>query len=83
MDKIEAPFSKDLVKKLNDRQKDNTMHPYTCGGDNIPECKRSLAYKLRFEGNNIPFTDENEGVLIATRDGWICPCGKYKQNWCI
>jgi hypothetical protein len=24
---------------------------------------------------------ENDGVLIATEQGWICPCGKYKQDW--
>ena len=30
---------------------------------------------------DIPYTDENEGVLIATTDGWICPCSEYKQNW--
>lgn len=29
---------------------------------------------------DIPYTDENEGVLIATIEGWICPCGEYTQN---
>ncbi len=24
---------------------------------------------------------EDEGILIATKDGWVCPCGKYKQDW--
>lgn len=24
---------------------------------------------------------ENDGALIATTEGWICPCGDYKQNW--
>ena len=28
----------------------------------------------------IPYSDENEGVLIATESGWICPCGEYKQK---
>lgn len=23
---------------------------------------------------------ENEGILIATNQGWICPCGQYTQN---
>ncbi len=22
------------------------------------------------------------GVLIPTNDGWVCPCGKYTQDWC-
>lgn len=30
---------------------------------------------------DIPYTDENEGVLVATTEGWVCPCGEYKQNW--
>ncbi len=25
-----------------------------------------------------PFTD---GLLIVTTQRWICPCGKYKQDW--
>lgn len=23
----------------------------------------------------------DEGQLIATEEGWVCPCGKYKQLW--
>lgn len=25
---------------------------------------------------------EDEGVLIPTTEGWVCPCGEWKQNWC-
>lgn len=25
--------------------------------------------------------EHNDGILIATTEGWICPCGKYKQDW--
>lgn len=35
-----------------------------------------------------PFTCDGSGcgqdvsaILKATNEGWICPCGKYKQNW--
>lgn len=24
---------------------------------------------------------EDDGVLLATKEGWICGCGKYKQLW--
>lgn len=24
---------------------------------------------------------DDQGKLIATTDGWICPCGKYEQKW--
>jgi len=30
---------------------------------------------------DIPFTNENEGLLVATTEGWVCPCGEYKQDW--
>ena len=29
----------------------------------------------------IPYSEENEGILIAQEDGWICPCGEYRQDW--
>lgn len=25
--------------------------------------------------------EKNEGKLIATKEGLICPCGKYTQDW--
>jgi len=25
--------------------------------------------------------ENNEGKLIATPDGWVCPCGQYTQDW--
>lgn len=24
---------------------------------------------------------ENQRELVATKDGWVCQCGKYTQNW--
>lgn len=75
-------FSQENIDKLNENQKSGMFHPYTCGGGGrIPECKRQLAYDKRFKGEQVDFTDENEGVLIATEKGWICPCGKYTQDW--
>ena len=42
-------------------------HPYTCcGSDN--------------EGNHCNRSKHDDGILIATRDGWVCPCGKYTQD---
>lgn len=23
----------------------------------------------------------DDGILIPRREGWVCPCGKYTQNW--
>lgn len=35
-----------------------------------------------------PFTCDGSGceqdvsaILKATNEGWVCPCGKYKQSW--
>lgn len=78
---MKAPFTPEQVKELNEHQENGNYHPYICCGLDIPECKRSEAYKQRRQGQNIPYTKEKEGVLTATENGWICPCVKYKQNW--
>jgi hypothetical protein len=61
------------IDRLNEMQRTEGLHPFTCcSPDDIPECKRA-----KNEGET---PEEREGVLIATVEGWICPCGKYKQN---
>lgn len=72
--RIQAPFTLEQVEKLNAFQESNTFHPFTCcSPDNIKECfrrnKTGKSYK------------DNTGILTATLEGWICPCGKYKQDW--
>lgn len=42
----------------------NLFHGYTC---------------CSFDGCNRN-EQPNSGRLIATKDGWVCPCGKYKQK---
>jgi len=42
------------------------FHPFTCCS--FEDCKRS--------------EQKNEGELIPYSEGWICPCGKYTQDWC-
>jgi hypothetical protein len=32
MKKVYAPFNRSQVEKINSRQADETLHPYTCGG---------------------------------------------------
>lgn len=56
-----TPWTQAEVDSLNNRQKSQLFHPYTCPGDH-KECA----------GNR---------NLIATEDGWVCRCGKYKQDW--
>jgi hypothetical protein len=79
---MNALFSEEQVNNLNEFQTLGKVHPFTCcGGDNVPECKRNMSYNRRRNGEEVPYSDENEGVLIATKNGWVCPCGKYTQNW--
>jgi hypothetical protein len=70
---IEAPFTKEQVDKLNRYQNQNGIHPFTCMSPNdIPECLRK---KRDADGRKV-----SDGVLTATEEGWICPCGKYTQD---
>ena len=74
-------FNKENIATLNHYQQSKMGHPYTCASHGIKECKREQAYEARINGKEVEYTDENEGVLIATERGWICPCGKYTQDW--
>lgn len=78
---MKTEFSKENVEKLNELQKVNQIHPYTCYGNDVKECKRRLAYEDRKNGKEVPYTNDNEGVLVATEIGWVCPCGKFVQYW--
>jgi hypothetical protein len=65
MDKITAPWTEEQVKALNTYQQHRIMHPFTCGGDN----------------RNLKTHPDGEGILVATKDGWICPFCDYTQDW--
>ena len=58
------------VERLNKEQKRNDRHPYTCDRRS-KEC----------EVNQTPRDYKKDGVLIATENRWVCPCGKYKQDY--
>ena len=74
-------FNKENIDRLNHEQDFGLDHPYTCNGKGITECKRTKATDDRCNGIKVPYNNENEGILTATPNGWICPCGKYTQNW--
>lgn len=67
---MKAPFSEEQVKSLNAHQNNSQLHPYTCNRE-FDECE------VRMNPNDYT----KNGILIATTEGWICPCGKYKQGW--
>jgi len=53
------------VEKLQAHQDDGRYHPYTCCS--YDGCQRS--------------PENNWGTLIPTQEQWVCPCGRYKQNY--
>jgi hypothetical protein len=63
------PWTKEKIDELNATQKSGKFHPYTC--DRKSE---------KCEVNISPRDYTKDGVLIATEEGWICPCGNYRQN---
>jgi plasmid maintenance system antidote protein VapI len=80
MGQVKAPFTDEQVLKLKAWQDGTKVfamevgdklinvpgHPFTCCGHD--GCKRK--------------EQPHEGALIPSNEGWACPCGKYKQNWC-
>ena len=56
--------TKEEVEKLNKEQHEGIFHPYTCCGYN--GCIRS--------------EQDDDGILVATEECWVCPCGKYNKN---
>jgi hypothetical protein len=76
-DRIRAPFTDEQVRNLNDFQNAGVNHPFTCcSPENIPECTRAC----REIGDQV-VDGTSDGKLTATNDGWVCPCGKYRQDW--
>lgn len=72
---IKAPFTDEQVKALNEFQHHGRVHPFTCcSPEEISEC-------LRAKPRGTMDYATSEGMLIATNDGWVCPCGKYTQEW--
>ncbi len=60
-------WSPQRIARLEARQQNREMHPYTCMGLGSDEkCER-----VRGVG---------EGVLIPTPDGFVCPCGEYRKR---
>lgn len=85
-----APWSDEIVKKLNDYQTNGKCHPYTCG-----YCRDK--YHTRFiikDGKRIEepvdfnYGNENwkniiilDRDLVATTNGFICLTCDMVQNW--
>lgn len=70
LEKIQAPFSDAQVRGLNEYQTGtdfgHKMPPFTCAN--------------RGDGQHGE-EGGDKGVLIATAQGWVCPCCEYTQDW--
>lgn len=75
LEKIKAPFTEEEVKKLNAYQKSGTFHAFTCIGQPYVPKKHGVAVERSRKAC------PNDGMLIATSEGWVCPCGKCTQTW--
>lgn len=64
---ITAPFTDEQVRLLNEWQQHSTMHPFTC--------------RRRTETPHGYHDSRDFGVLVATRDGWVCRDCDYTQDW--
>ncbi len=53
------------IQEFNEYQKSGIFHPFTCGSGNRCDDKHL----------------DGEGLLVATKDGVICPYCDYRQSW--
>jgi hypothetical protein len=67
-----APWTDEQVVALNAFQTAGRFHPFTCGNDRGDENHRKVAKERG---------DRDFGLLVATKEGWVCPACDYRQNW--
>lgn len=72
MTRIRAPFTPEQVRALNRWQQDARVHPFTCGLNRADDAHRAYAAE---------HSQHDWGILVATRDGWVCPVCGYRQYW--
>lgn len=76
MNTIFAPFTANQVARLKEWQSGVMWQ------SDIYGIERPMAtHPFTCNGENRGHCP-NEGELIPTTEGWCCPCGKYKQDWC-
>ena len=66
------------INRLNAEQQRTDRHPLTCNSSG-EDCERRLISTGYEYGPK--HTSRGEGILIATAEGWVCPCGAYKQDY--
>lgn len=72
MSRIKAPFTPEQVEALNRYQADTRYHAFTCGRNRTDDAHRKYAAEHK---------QSDYGILVAAREGWICPVCGYRQEW--
>jgi hypothetical protein len=80
---IHAPWTEEQVKALNEYQADGHFHPYTCGKRDTHPYQGSFVIWHEDPEIDRKVVDVELDVLIATENGWLCPCPgcDYTQDW--
>jgi len=84
--RILAPWSDELVNRLNDYQRCGGGHPYTCGTCRDKYHTRfivkngKLVYAPNEYGEHVVIMDRE---LVATQHGWVCHTCDNIQDWCF
>lgn len=85
MEQIKAPFTDEQVEKLKAWQTGFIEDPESSiyiesGGNRIYGQPVHPFTCVRKECDRSKRADD--GILIPTNNGWVCPCGAYTQDWC-
>lgn len=80
MPHIKAPFTPEQVLKLKAWQDGTTRWTFDLGGTlhSMPCHPFTCCSHNGCERGDRP----DEGILIPSTEGWTCPCGAWKQDWC-
>jgi hypothetical protein len=81
MAKIEAPFTPEQVESL--KQWQTGIIDIESEAESGIVSSKMLVHPFTCGGEYCKRSErEDAGVLIPSTEGWVCPCGEYKQNWC-
>jgi hypothetical protein len=76
--KAEKPSKEDVSEKKMLDAIESVKKDKGTANDFIAKHGKAMFKRANDEGDTY---EEKQGILIATNEGWVCPCGKYKQQW--
>src|ERR1044072_7972748 len=78
MGHVKAPWSDEQVDKLNEWQAGMIKINMLDGSMILMQTHPFTCGAVTCDRS----AREDEGKLIPSNNGWVCPCGDYKQDWC-